>query len=97
MQALQPALDRQTMTGLVAALEAVKVPVGPIQTVAQALTSDQAVAREAVITMETPVAGGEALKLLGNPLKFSRTPVRYRRPPPRLGADTEEVLDDLDR
>jgi crotonobetainyl-CoA:carnitine CoA-transferase CaiB-like acyl-CoA transferase len=96
MAVLQPALDAQTMAGLVAALEAVKVPVGPIQTVGQALASSQAVARGAVVEMKADEAGTSTVRLLGNPLKLSRTPVRYRRPPPRLGADTKEVLDSLD-
>jgi formyl-CoA transferase len=37
------------------------------------------------------MAGGH-LKLLANPLKLSATPVRYERPPPRFGQDTEAVL-----
>lgn len=35
------------------------------------------------------------LKLVGSPLKFSDTPAEYRRPPPRLGEHTEEVLKGL--
>jgi formyl-CoA transferase len=32
------------------------------------------------------------VRLIANPLKFSRTPVSYRRAPPATGADTEAVL-----
>jgi formyl-CoA transferase len=32
------------------------------------------------------------VELIGNPLKFSATPVAYRRPPPHFGEDTEAVL-----
>jgi len=32
------------------------------------------------------------LNLIGNPVKFSKTPVTYRRSPPVCGADTEQVL-----
>jgi crotonobetainyl-CoA:carnitine CoA-transferase CaiB-like acyl-CoA transferase len=38
-------------------------------------------------------ATGE-VSLIGNPLKLSRTPVTYRRAPPRLGADAASVLSD---
>ena len=76
-------------------MRAVKVPGGPIHNVAEALGSDQARARGAVISMpRDDVAGGE-VQLLGNPLKFSATPVRYRRPPPRFGQDTDEIIETL--
>ena len=71
------------------------VPAGPIHTVAEALTSDQAEARETVRTVATDGIAGGAVRLLANPLKFSATPVRYDRPPPRFGQDTDAVLDDL--
>ena len=90
-----PALSRQTVSGLVAALEAVKVPVGPIQTIGQALTSSQALARGAVVEMPAEGVTGGTVQLLGNPLKLSRTPVQYRLAPPRLGADTARLLKDL--
>jgi formyl-CoA transferase/CoA:oxalate CoA-transferase len=32
---------------------------------------------------------------IGNPIKFSETPVSYRLPPPLLGEHTCEVLRDL--
>ena len=92
---LIPALARQTVTGLVTALEAVKVPVGPIQTVGQALNSTQAHARGAVVEMAAEGVTGGRVRLLGNPLKFSGTPVQYRLAPPRLGADSARFLKDL--
>lgn len=74
-------------------MRAAKVPGGPIHTLDESLQSDQAVARDAVIGMaRSDVAGGE-VKLLGNPLKLSKTPVQYRRPPPRFGQDTDAVLE----
>ncbi len=88
---LQTALDRQTVQGIVTALEAVKVPVGPIQTTRQALASDQAAARGTVVEMDSADVIGGKLRVLGNPLKLSRTPVRYDLAPPRLGVDTDAV------
>jgi formyl-CoA transferase len=38
------------------------------------------------------IKGGH-VQLLGNPLKFSATPVKYLRAPPRFGQDTDEVLE----
>jgi crotonobetainyl-CoA:carnitine CoA-transferase CaiB-like acyl-CoA transferase len=39
-----------------------------------------------------PHAQNPDLQLVGNPIKLSRTPVEYRRPPPTLGEHTESVL-----
>ena len=73
-------------------LRAVKVPVGPIHDVAEALRSDQALARNAVVDVPAPGLRDGVVRLLANPLKFSRTPVQYRRPPPHFGQDTAEVV-----
>ena len=35
------------------------------------------------------------VELLGNPVRFSKTPVTYRRAPPTCGADTQDLLDEL--
>lgn len=69
----------------------VKVPAGPIHTVAEALQSDQSKARGAVVEMQAADTEKGTVALLANPLKFSRTPVQYRRPPPRLGQDSQLV------
>ncbi|MEM9967267.1 MAG: CaiB/BaiF CoA-transferase family protein [Pseudomonadota bacterium] len=92
MAVLHPALKRFEKGALLAKLRAVQVPCGPIHTVAEALSSDQARARGAVIEMACSGVVDDRLRLLGNPLKLSATPVRYDRPPPRFGQDTEEVL-----
>lgn len=70
----------------------VLVPAGPINTVAEALATDQAKARGSVQEMARADVSGGYVKLLANPLKLSRTPVQYRRPPPRCGEDTAAVL-----
>ncbi|MEO0903814.1 MAG: CoA transferase, partial [Pseudomonadota bacterium] len=54
----------------------------------QALRSPQAQARGAVVDVPHPQTDTGSVQLLGNPLKFSKTPVEIRRPPPRFGADT---------
>jgi formyl-CoA transferase len=84
-------------TEVVERLEAVKVPVGPIHTVGEALGSDQAKARGTVVEVAHPDVQGGYVKLLANPLKLSRTPVRYRSAPPRFGQDTDEILATLSK
>lgn len=71
----------------IALFEQAGVPCGAINTVDEALNLPQAAARDMVVSFEdSPV------RVLGNPIKLSETPVQYQSPPPRLGQDTEEVL-----
>ncbi|CUH86212.1 Succinyl-CoA:(R)-benzylsuccinate CoA-transferase subunit BbsF [Phaeobacter sp. CECT 5382] len=86
---LIPALQRFTMDEVIAGMEARKVPAGPVQTLDRVFASDQVAARDMAIDM-TSTAG--PVKLLGNPLNFSRTPVTYRYAPPQCGDATAEIL-----
>ncbi|MBJ3762567.1 CoA transferase [Maribius pontilimi] len=92
MDVLIPALAKRPVAEIVAGLEARSVTASAVQTVGQALNSEQAKARDMVIEMAKPGTAKGAVRLLGNPLKFSATPVRYDRAPPHLGEDTEEIL-----
>ncbi|SPY08873.1 CaiB/BaiF CoA transferase family protein [Oligella urethralis] len=67
--------------------EAAGVPCGAINTIDEALQLPQAVAREMTVSFEN-----SPVRVLGNPIKLSDTPVQYQNPPPRLGQHTEEVL-----
>lgn len=67
------------------------VPCGPVNSMLDALHSDQAKARDMVIQMAHPAAE-KPISLVGSPLKFSDTPVTYRYAPPMAGADNEEIL-----
>jgi crotonobetainyl-CoA:carnitine CoA-transferase CaiB-like acyl-CoA transferase len=88
---LTPLFRARSMAAIIAGLEAVGVPVGPVNRLDQTLASDQVAARDMVIRMaRDDVAGGE-VRLLGNPLHLSATPVSYRLPPPRMGQDADIV------
>jgi formyl-CoA transferase len=45
--------------------------------------------------MPAPDTAKGKVRLIGNPLKFSRTPVSYRSAPATTGADTDAVLGPL--
>lgn len=94
VQMIEAELARRSMQDVIDGLETRRVPVGPVNTIEQALESDQAQARGMTITLPAPQTAAGEVRLLGNPLKFSRTPVSYRRAPPATGADTADILPD---
>ena len=73
-----------------AALEAAKVPAGPINDLAEVFADPQVRERAMTVELPHPVAG--SVTLVASPLKLAETPVSYRRAPPLLGADTDAVL-----
>ncbi len=74
-------------------LEAAQVPAGPINSVDEVFAEPQIQARGMQVEMAHSL--NPHLQLVGNPIKLSRTPVQYDRPPPTLGQHTDEVLESL--
>jgi crotonobetainyl-CoA:carnitine CoA-transferase CaiB-like acyl-CoA transferase len=73
-------------------LSALGVPAGPVNDLKQVFEDPQIVEREMQVALPLPDAPDGLLKLIGNPIKFSETPVTYRRPPPAMGEHSVEVL-----
>lgn len=84
-----------TSEEVIAGLEARKVPVGPVHDLGTVFETSQVKAREMRIDMARDDVDRGGVELIGNPLKFSKTPVSYRRPPPRFGEDTEEIVSEI--
>lgn len=80
---------------LLAGLDARGVPAGPVNTLPEVFASEQVAARDMKITLPHPIARTGEVDLIGNPVKFSQTPVAYRKAPPSLGQHTKEVITDL--
>lgn len=93
---IQELLEAIPTDRVISELEAIKVPVGPVNSLDRVFGSDQVAARDMVVEMPDDALQDGHLKVIGNPLKFSKTPVSYSRRPPRCGEHTKEVLDDLD-
>jgi crotonobetainyl-CoA:carnitine CoA-transferase CaiB-like acyl-CoA transferase len=73
-----------------AAFKAAQVPCGPINDLAQVFAEPQVRHRGLRVDLPHPAAG--SAPGVRNPVRFARTPIEYERAPPRLGADTDEVL-----
>ena len=67
------------------------VPAAPVVTVGEALGSAQVRHRGLVHEVPSPTGHG-TLQVLGGAAQVDGRPVEPRRPPPRLGEHTEEVL-----
>ena len=90
---LEPAMRSRTTAEWIRLLEPLGVPCGPINRLDQVFADPQVRYRRMQIDVPHAVAG--TLPLVANPIKFSRTPITYDRPPPLLGEHTEEVLGSL--
>ncbi len=71
------------------------VPVGPINTVDEALELPQLRARQMVVDLPHPVQG--SVRTLGSPIKLSRTPATLRHASPTQGEHTTAILTALGR
>jgi crotonobetainyl-CoA:carnitine CoA-transferase CaiB-like acyl-CoA transferase len=90
---LQKLFDRQAANAWLEQLAAAEVPAAPINTVEEAVSDPQTLARSMIVQLEHPALG--VARSIGNPIKFSETPVSYRLPPPLLGEHTVEILQSL--
>ncbi len=93
IEELEKSFAEKTADEWVDALLAVGIPAGPICNIEQALSSEHAKAREAVMEFDHPVEG--RVKSIGFPVKLSESKQRVRRHPPLLGEHNEEILKEL--
>ena len=88
--ALQAATRGRSTAEWIAALEAVGVPCGPINTLKDVFADPHVQARGVQTTMTH--GNGAPVKLVANPVRMTATPPSYRLPPPGLGEHTRAVL-----
>jgi crotonobetainyl-CoA:carnitine CoA-transferase CaiB-like acyl-CoA transferase len=69
------------------------MPLGAVNDMKGFMQDAQVLHNETVFELEDPEAG--SMKLFRSAPRFSETPTSVRRPPPRLGADTDTILGEL--
>ena len=85
-------LSKKSSLHWLEAFEANDVPCGPINSIEQVFDDPQIIAREMLINVTESRSG--RLKMVGNPIKYSRTHIEYPTSPPQLGGQTTDVLQD---
>jgi crotonobetainyl-CoA:carnitine CoA-transferase CaiB-like acyl-CoA transferase len=90
MSALTAAVARLTRAELIAKLDAVEVPVGPVNDVAEVLADPHVRARRLIGSFDYPGVG--EFKALALPYKFLGWDDPQIGRPPALGEHTEEIL-----
>ncbi len=92
-QLIGEALRQRPSADWIRELEAVGVPVGPVNRIGDMLADPQVAAREMVLEVDHPRAG--PTRALGMPIKFSEARADLTRPAPLLGQHSREILDQL--
>lgn len=72
------------------AIHAVKVPVGIINSIEDALNEPQVLHRNMVANV--PHVLNDEFTVIGSPIKLSDTPVEYKNAPPQLGEHTQQIV-----
>jgi crotonobetainyl-CoA:carnitine CoA-transferase CaiB-like acyl-CoA transferase len=89
------ALMAQPSRHWIETFEQASLPCCPVNTVDQVFADPQVQERAMRISMPHPLAADGSVDLVGNPIKLSETPPTYRRSPPTLGQQTDEVLEEV--
>ncbi|MBI3086557.1 MAG: CoA transferase [candidate division NC10 bacterium] len=87
---LEARLATKTRTEWEAILAPLGIPCGPINRMDEVFADPQVQHLQMALEAEHPQAG--IIRMVRNPVSFSRTPVDLRQVPPRLGEHTEEVF-----
>src|ERR1700730_5985106 len=72
---------------------AAEIPAAPIQSVSEALSDPQTLARNLIVEIEHPTL--HVARSIANPVRLSEQPIVYRLPPPVLGEHSRAILLEL--
>jgi len=86
--------QRYTKADLLAALEAIGVPAGPINAVDEVFADPQIVARGVRVDLPSAAAKGGSIPTVASPIVIDGVRQVSPRPSPRLGEHADEILND---
>ncbi|MBU3023521.1 CaiB/BaiF CoA-transferase family protein [Aestuariibacter sp. A3R04] len=90
---LEALLEEQPLDVWLEKFSAAHVPCGPINTLDRVFDNEQVKYRKMQFDLQHPTLG--TVPQVGNPVRFSKTPVEYNSAPPLLGQHTVEIINRL--
>ena len=76
-------IKKKTIKQWVEGLVKVNVPCGPINNIKQVFEDKQVKSRKMVISMKHSKSKNKKIKLIANPINFSESKIKYKKPPPK--------------
>ena len=83
---------KKTITEWVQGLTKINVPCGPINNIKQVFSDPQVKSRKMKINMKHKKSKTGKINIVGSPMNFSVSKIRYKKTPPTLGEDTKKFL-----
>jgi len=90
MEEMEAVMRTRTTAQWMELFDANLIMCGPVNTIDRVVNDPHVRAREMIVEVEHTEAG--TLRVVGTPMKFSRTPCRIEKASPMLGEHTDEVL-----
>lgn len=95
IEILSNRLRSQPSTVWVDKLNEIGLPCSKVNSVKDAFLDSQAVDRCMIQEIDCPKSTSSRIRLIGTPIKLSRSPLAIKSPPPTLGEHTREILTEL--
>ena len=83
---------KKTITEWVQGLTKINVPCGPINNIEQVFNDPQVKSRKMKINMKHKKSKTGKINIIGSPMNFSVSKIKYKKTPPTLGEDTASFL-----
>ena len=89
---IEKTILKKTITEWVQGLTKINVPCGPINNIKQVFDDPQVKSRKMKINMKHKKSKTGKINIVGSPMNFSVSKIRYKKTPPTLGQDTKKFL-----
>jgi crotonobetainyl-CoA:carnitine CoA-transferase CaiB-like acyl-CoA transferase len=83
---------KKTIKEWVQGLTKINVPCGPINNIEQVFNDPQVKSRKMKIGMKHKKSKNGKINIIGSPMNFSISKIKYKKTPPTLGEDTTKFL-----
>ena len=89
---IEKTILKKTIKEWVQGLTKINVPCGPINNIEQVFSDPQVKSRKMKITMKHKKSKTGKINIIGSPMNFSVSKIKYKKTPPTLGEDTANFL-----